>query len=356
MSIRGLHRVKHTLRRVARRFAGTAVVLVYHRIADLMSDPWSLSVRPRCFEEHLQVLRKRFRPMSLTGLVQALQAGSVPPRSVVLTFDDGYADNLHDAKPLLEHYGVPATVFVTTGSLGLDREFWWDELDKLLLQPFPLPDSISLGLNGKTYEWTLDNSARYDRQDALRYRRWRAWEEAPTSRHRLYSALWELLQRASDVQRQAVLNELASQVGIDRRARSTHRSLTVEELRTLAQGDWIDVGAHTVSHVALSTLTEREQQEEISRSKHVLEQILKRPVTTFAYPYGKSTDYTRETAAIVEQAGFAAACANVPGLVRPGSGSYELPRVHAHDWDGEEFAGRLGWEFTREEKANGSSQ
>lgn len=356
MRNQAIHRVGQLLRRVARRFARTAVVLVYHRVADLISDPWSLSVSPRRFEEHLQILRRHFRPMSLSRLVQALRAGSVPPRSVVLTFDDGYADNLHNAKALLERYSVPATVFVTTGAIGRDREFWWDELDKLLLQPVPLPESISLRLDAQTYRWTLGDAVRYEQQDAFRYQRWRAWEEPPTLRHRLYYSLWNLLQRASDADRQAVLDELASQVGIHHGARSTHRSLTIDELRTLSQGDWIDVGAHTVSHTVLSTLPRGEQQEEILNSKHILEQILKRPVTTFAYPYGKFSDYTQETRALVEQSGFVAACTNVSGVVLPSTGSYELPRVHAHDWDGEKLAGRLGWEFARARRDHGPTQ
>lgn len=345
MSIKGLHRAAQMLRWVARRFARTAVVLVYHRVTDLVSDPWSLSVSPRRFEQHLQVLESRFHPLSLTDLTHALRTGSVPPLSVVVTFDDGYADNLHYAKPLLERYHIPGTVFVTTGSLGQDREFWWDELDKLLLQPSQLPEALRLRLDGKAYEWHLGDATHYELQDALRHRRWRAWEEPPTPRHRMYSTLWELLQRSSDAERRAVLHELVSWAGVDPGARSTHRSLTVDELRDLAQGHLVDVGAHTVSHRVLATLPTTEQKDEIYKSKLFLEQTLERPVTTFAYPYGKPSDYTGETKAIVEHLGFTAACANVPGLVRSGSDCYQIPRVHAHDWDGEEFVGRVAREF-----------
>ena len=69
----------------------------------------------------------------------AVSGGDVPSAGVVVTFDDGYADNFHNAKPLLERYEIPATVFVTTGYLQDQREFWWDELERILLQPGTLP-------------------------------------------------------------------------------------------------------------------------------------------------------------------------------------------------------------------------
>jgi peptidoglycan/xylan/chitin deacetylase (PgdA/CDA1 family) len=80
---------------------------------------------------------------------------------VVITFDDGYADNLHNAKPLLERYDIPATVFVTTGHIGHEREFWGDELDRLLLQPSTLPELLGLSINGSPYQWELGEVAHY---------------------------------------------------------------------------------------------------------------------------------------------------------------------------------------------------
>jgi peptidoglycan/xylan/chitin deacetylase (PgdA/CDA1 family) len=71
------------------------------------------------------VLRKHGYPLSLRELFQGLHEGRLPQRAIVLTFDNGYADRLYAAKPLLERFHIPATVFITTGSLG--HEFWWDE-------------------------------------------------------------------------------------------------------------------------------------------------------------------------------------------------------------------------------------
>ena len=82
------------------RFLPEALILLYHRVTELDSDPWSLSVTPRHFAEHIEVLRRHCHPLTLQQLVQALGDGDVSKRSVAVTFDDGYADVLYRAVPL----------------------------------------------------------------------------------------------------------------------------------------------------------------------------------------------------------------------------------------------------------------
>ena len=128
------------------------MILAYHRVASPPSDPQLLAVPPSRFEEQLAALRAHFDPASLSGLAEALESGR-RPAGVVLTFDDGYGDNLHEALPLLERYDWPATVFVTTGYVGGAREFWWDELERILLVPSQLPDTLSLTVSGRRRTW-----------------------------------------------------------------------------------------------------------------------------------------------------------------------------------------------------------
>jgi peptidoglycan/xylan/chitin deacetylase (PgdA/CDA1 family) len=260
---------------------------------------------------------------------------------VVVTFDDGYADNLHRAKPLLKRYDIPATFFLPTGYVGREREFWWDELDRLLLQPGTLPKTLHLSVNGSTYQWELGEAANYSEDDFQRNRHWRAWEDAPSSRHFLYNSLWELLRTLTKGERQTILDDLLAWAGTEPTVRPTHCSLSLEEVLALAQGELIEVGAHTVTHPALSALPALSQRDEILESKARLEEVLGSPVTSFAYPYGKQRDYTAETVSIIREAGFACACSNFTGVVGRSTDQFQLPRVHVQDWNGEEFAGRL---------------
>ena len=123
--------------------------------------------------------------------------------------------------------------------------------------------------------------------------------------------------------------------------RDSHRMLTPDELRSLADGDLVEIGAHTVTHSVLSELPVPEQETEIRDCKARLEEILEHSVTVFSYPLGTRSDYTDETVALIREAGFECACANLPGVVRPGDDLYALPRSLVRDWDGDEFTRRL---------------
>ena len=107
------------------------LILMYHRVAADPIDPWALAVMPSHFAEQVEVLRSTRLPLPLEEFVRRLEADKLPDNAVAVTFDDGYLDNLTNAKPLLSAAGVPATVFIATSYLG--EQFWWDELARLLL-------------------------------------------------------------------------------------------------------------------------------------------------------------------------------------------------------------------------------
>ena len=319
-----------------------ALILIYHRVAEVCPDPWSLCVRPQHFAEQLEVLRKHARVLRLRELVAALLESRLPDQSVVVTFDDGYADNLSQAKPLLERYGIPATCFLTTGWLGCAREFWWDELDRLLLQSGSLPETLRLKIRGEEYHWELGEAARYDAEAYHSHRRWRAWGEPdPSPRHLLYRAIYRLLYPLPEAKRRAAQDELLAWAGAELAARPSHRPLSHQEIAALAEGDLIEIGAHTITHSLLAAAPTSVQRREIVQSKAQLEELVGQPVRSFAYPFGKRGDYTEETVTIVRESGFACACSNFPGAVTGGVDHFQLPRMFVEDCDGEEFTRQL---------------
>ena len=308
-------------------------MLAYHRVGRVTTDPQLLCVTPEHFTEHLELITKRYEPARLDELVAATR----PDRAVAVTFDDGYADTLLAAKPLLERAGVHATVFVATGCIRDGRRFWWDELERLLLRPGRLPATLSLDVNGEILEWELGDDAAYPADRAIERFGWNVLDSrCPGPRQRIYRDLCARLRLLDDARRDRVLGQLASLADTDD-AGETPPPLTPSQLRELAQGELMDIGAHTVTHPVLSQLAEEGQREEVVGSKRDLEEAVDTRVTSFAYPYGGPTDFDETTVSVVRAAGFDCACSTVPGRLRRTTNAFRMPRVVVRDWSGEEL-------------------
>jgi peptidoglycan/xylan/chitin deacetylase (PgdA/CDA1 family) len=294
-------RVARVPQRIRRAASPGAVILLYHRIARSGADPHRLCVSPEHFAEHLEVVRRVGRPMPLRELVQRIRNRQSIRRAVVLTFDDGYADNVETAAPLLRTHGVPATLFVASGAVGSAREFAWDELARLLL-------------------------------------------ECDSPRGRLHERLHLRLRRMSAVARERLLDRLAERRGVERpAARGTHRTLSPAEMGQLARDPLIEIGSHTVTHPLLAALPPDEQAVELQRSRAALEELADGPVTSFSYPFGGPRDYTRDSVKAVRAAGYECACTNFFAPVRWSTDLLQLPRLMVPDTSGEQLERDLRW-------------
>jgi peptidoglycan/xylan/chitin deacetylase (PgdA/CDA1 family) len=318
-------------------------VLLYHRIEHASTDPQLLCVSPEHFAEHVELIAERYEPVRLQDLVTALREGELPSQAVAITFDDGYADNLAAAKPVLERNGVPATVFVASGWIGGDRMFWWDELEFLLLRPGRLPPVLELETGTEILRWELGDEAVYTREAAAARSHWTVLaRHDPGRRQRIYRELCARLRELDELARERVLDSLrlAGEWTVAPNG-ELPRAMTVEQLRRLAGGEIVDIGAHTVTHPTLSRLEPDMQREEIAGSRQQLEAALGRPITSFAYPYGGTGDFDETTALIVRNAGFDHACGNFLSRLGPRTDAYRLPRVVVRDYDGAQLARRL---------------
>ena len=301
------------------RFGTPTLILCYHRVARLESDPWGLAVTPERFREHMQFIRARYPVLRFE---EDWSASRRP--AVVVTFDDGYADNLHEALPILEETGVPATFFVATATIGTRTEFWWDELCRLLLGQAAVPRAFALA------------DARFGACHPTRS----ASERLALARHLQVS-----MKRVGSARREDWLGQLRRWAGAGDEGRLSHRALSVEELRRLACSPLVTIGAHTVTHPALARLGPERQREEILQSRHQLESWLGRPVEVFSYPYGGKEDCDGTGAAICRQAGFRKAASAWPGLSYRWSDEFLLPRRFVCDWDEARFKRYVSWWF-----------
>ena len=332
-------KVNGAIRRAKNLVAPKAIILLYHRVADAEIDPHQLCVSPRNFAEQLTVLAQYYKLLSLRQCTEAVRQGRLPRRVAVITFDDGYADNLHAAKPLLERHGFLATLFITTGQIGSPREFWWDELEKVFLLPGPLPQELDMEFGGHSNHWDLNGASQYTVEGFRANRGWHAGNGVPPGlRHELYQTIHLLLRALPSDQRTAKMDALLKWSGVSRQARLSYRSLTETELANLAATKLIDFGGHTVTHPNLAEQDPAVQREEIRDGKTALEHLVGCAVDSFSYPYGL---YSESTVELVRQAGYSSACTCNERTTRRGSDLFQLPRLIVRNWDGEEFARQL---------------
>ena len=289
--------------------AARGVVLLYHRI-DPTLDVHALGVPPALFEAQLEWLRSECHVMALDDLLSR-RADHLPDRAVALTFDDGYEDNLRIAGPLLQRFQVPATFFLTTAGLMEPAEYWWDTLERILLQ-CPTPATLDMAATG--IGLTLETTTLEQRQVA----HWR---------------LHEALVHASLEQRNRTMAWLKAWAG---GGSPRVRPLVADEIRQLAQLPGVTIGSHTVNHLSLPD-TSDSRLTEINECHVALKRITGQPVEMFAYPYGAAD---RETAALVRTScRWGMSCDD--GVLGDSFDAARVPRLDVKAWSTEEFARRV---------------
>ncbi len=298
---------------------GACAVLLYHRVVELETDPQQLAVDPTNFDTHLSILKEKYRVLTVEEFDHhLLSKKKFPKNAVLLTFDDGYADNHLHARPILEKHGIQALFYIASGYMGASREYWWDEVERLLLVNEGAPTEWHFERNGFELNW-------------------RSSEELQS---RTYLRALEDLRAIPSQDRDAVLREL--RVVLKSEApRPTHLPMTREELRTFAGSSSVVIGAHTVGHPSLARLRAEEQRQEIEGSKRDLQDMLGIEVPYFSYPFGTGADFNDTTVALAEAAEFTHVAANYPGFVHARSPQFQFPRFLVRNWDGPTFAEQL---------------
>jgi peptidoglycan/xylan/chitin deacetylase (PgdA/CDA1 family) len=280
---------------------GGAVILMYHSVADApharFVDPaWHMS--PQAFEAQLRWLKRHRTIVSLDALLDTLERGEAPaPGTVVLTFDDGYVDNLTVAAPILARYDAPATIYLATGYVSAGESQWVDRLYTL----FRSRQRDALCVPGRSYD--LSSGA---------------------ERLRAYLEVSGMLITARRPDREALLAELYAQLAP---AELTPRlTLTWPEAKRLADGYRdIGLGVHTVDHTDMSGCDLERARQQMVDARTQIEAHTGREAKHFSFPYSRTTPATR---ALVQALGYRSATGSSEAfLVRPGTDPYDLPRV-----------------------------
>lgn len=288
------------------------LVLMYHRVFDTPDSLLSDEPDAARFAAHMDLVGSLFNVLPLSDAIERLKGGALPPRAACITFDDGYANNLTVAAPILAARRLPATVFVATRYLNGGR-MWNDTVIEIVRHAGEELDLSAFGLG--VYE-LRDDAARRKAVDAVL--------------HGLkYLEPTERLRRVEEIaaaKASALPNDLM---------------LTDSQVRELHSGG-IEIGAHTLTHPILTRVQDEDAREEIRRSKAELEDIIGERVKTFAYPNGRPhKDYAAQHVELVREAGYCAACSTAWGRASSDSDLFQVPRVAPWDTTSVRFATRL---------------
>jgi len=291
---------RRSLRQIRDGATPTVTILAYHRVASRdgrssnTGDPRVISATPQEFAWQMDYLKINFTVMALEELVECAQKSRpLPPNTVVITFDDGYRDNLMTAAPILRRRALPAILFITTGMIGTRAQFWWDELHTLL-QKTPAM-IINLPVIGR-----LKLETAQERAQAM-------------------ERLRQLLKRMPEEQRRAQIAALRGALGAGVQTAHSNNAnpealhLNWDEARQLpALG--VTLGAHSHTHPILPRLTTAQAEAEIATSKRILETELRQPARFFAYPNGGVDDFNEQIKQLLTQYGFKAAVTLIHGV------------------------------------------
>ena len=281
------------------------VILIYHRILEQSDDLLQSEPDLSSFRWQMEALASNFNVIGLSEALVRLQGGNLPPRTVCITFDDGYRSTHDLAMPILRELGLPACVFIATQYID-GSNMWNDRITEAVRKiPWGTLDlrSLNLGLGVHQLECAAD-------------------------RIRSAEQLIGKAKYMSAVERNKLTAHLESLVA---GMTGKRLMLSTEMIRNLGDNGF-EIGGHTVTHPILTKLDDRTALQEIVQCKQELEAITGHPVRLFAYPNGKAgMDYDERHVQMARQAGYDAAFITALGSVEKHTDRYQIPR--GRPWD-----------------------
>lgn len=292
-------------------------VLAYHRIVDPHPPTFdtfkaNVSATPAAFAAQMDFVRQRFNVVAISDVLAWLRGQiPLPTNPLLITFDDGYRDNLDYALPILQARHLPAVIFLATDYTGQNLPFYWDLIAYCFYHT--RQKEVHLPLLGR-----------------------RRWQGDEKSRAAVIANWLPLLKRLPDAEKWEAVRRLprALDVTVPEDA-FAGLHLTWEQVRFMMEAG-IEIGAHTQSHPILTRISPEQARREVAGSKSRIEAEINRPVTAFAYPNGLPADFSPALQSFLGQAGFEIAFTLLPGPTRPAevrSAPFAIRRILIHHRD-----------------------
>ncbi|HEX8417731.1 MAG TPA: polysaccharide deacetylase family protein [Methylobacterium sp.] len=290
---------------------GRGIILTFHHVDPASPGDYSpnrlLTITPAFLDRVVTHLKASgFDIVGLDAVPDRLADEAAGTRPfAVLTFDDGYRDNVEHAVPVLRQHGVPWTLFVTSDFADGRGRLWWLELERAIagLDRVRLPAGTGPALD-------LPATAVHEKSAA-------------------FEAVYRRLRAGSEAAMLSAISDLCEQAGIAPGREAARLCLTWPELRELAADPAVTIGAHTVTHPMLAKHGGDVALREIAESRDRITRELARPVHHLSYPVGDPTSAGAREFAMARDLGFTTAVTTRPGHLFAGHAGHRhaLPRV-----------------------------
>lgn len=292
------------------------VIWAIHGVMDDQDNPAWRPLRPQLsrtkLEEYMRVFSRRgYRFISLEDAKEMLRGRKhIQPYSMVLTFDDGYRNNLTHALPILRRYNAPATFYLPTGFLDNPKPFWWDRLDYALQQANVHGREVKVG----SFAMILDSSSRPALQESYKRLR-RMAKEQQMSDH-------DFMQ---DIDQLAVqLEQESGRVLSDIQEDDDYSAIMTWDQISQCTNNDVTFGSHTVDHVRLGLVDVEIARDQLVRSKQHIEDRTGKRCMSICCPNGSHSD---ETTAIARECGYVCQFTGEEGLNCVGDDLMTLKRI-----------------------------
>jgi peptidoglycan/xylan/chitin deacetylase (PgdA/CDA1 family) len=292
----------------ARTGPAGAVVLMYHSVVEdprLTANSIGISNPRSAFEAHISKIARHYTPVTIDQVAQFAKEGRrLPPRSVAVTFDDGFADNYDVVSPILSRYGVPATFYIMVNAVDTGNPPWYCRL------------RFAFGTTGK-HEWS-------DPEQGQKHRISNAQD-----RESALNIAFEMGAKKTSKAQEDFVREVEKSLEVEPLGREQGLMLSWDRVRALRKAGHT-IGGHTLSHPNLAHVSQEEARSEILESKKKLEEETGEPIEHFSYPHpALNPQWSPQTLQITREAGFKSAVLTTCGPVRQGDEPLALKRIYA---------------------------
>ena len=293
------------------------IVLAYHGFTDQPAGPGMQNgqgkhVQVDAFRAAMAYVKRHYHVTSLENLVSCYRMGApIPDYTIAVTIDDGFESNYTLAFPVLTELRIPVTIFVATDFVDQQRLLWSDRLEYAL--DTTAASTLSLTIDGQRVSYDVSHrDGKVACDSDLRTR----------------------LKRLPQEDRDAVVDECERQLGAVMPAvgelPAIYRPLTWAQIQEMRQSGLVAIGSHTQSHVILTRCDPARAQDELRRSRRLIEERVGAECRLFCYPNGQLGCFDERTKAWLQQAGYMCGITTVYGMNDERADVFELKRLYTH--------------------------